>query len=207
MSSQTLLFHKYDFSAVCRNLPEQVKKAADELPDHELLDGTAEEIAERLAEAHAIEVPALDLENVAPTEQEVDLDVSGDPRRMTFDHGGPCYVKATEISFRVPFTGDSKMFLCCPSTSTMNPPHADIEGNSVIVRIVRTDQDATAFRTAFDETIQSIEKYLDWLRSDVAQLPTAIRQAALARVQQRREKRKKDKSLIEDLGFGKPGSQ
>lgn len=200
MTSPNLLFHKYDFSEICRNVPVKVKKAADELSEQELMDGTEEEVAERLVNDHSIEVPLLNLEKLARTVEEVDQDVSHDPRRMMFDQTGPCYVKATQISFKVPFTGNSEVFFCRPSTWTLNPPRAEVEDDCIVISIIRTDHDKEAFQAAYNDTIQSIEKCLNTLRSDASQLKSQIRQAALTQVQQRLTKREKDKNLLEELG-------
>jgi len=203
------LFAKYDIGSTLRNGPARLVQSIDALSDAEILDGGQEKLVQRLVVDHLIAIPELHLDAVEPSQCEVDIDVSGDQTRMIYDRSRPSYIKGTEISFRVPFTGDPDVFRCQPSSYSLNPPHADIERDAIIVRVVRQDQNPQEFRKVFDYAINQINSALAQLRLDCAGLEKALQNAASARLIQRREKRQKDRELIDQLGFSqrKPSSK
>ena len=199
------LFSKYDFRSALRNAPAGLAKAIEELPDKNLFDDDQEKLVSELVADHLIQVPTLDLDGTKPSQREVEIDVSRDPhQRLMRDLSGPYYVKATEVSFRVPYNGDADVFRCRPSTYTLNPPYADIGADAIVIRVVRQDQTADEYRKEFDRTIAQIQESLERLRSDCAGLENTLRESAASHLAKRREKRQKDRSLIDDLGFGKP---
>lgn len=198
MTRQKLLFNEYDVHQVCRGLPEAIKKAADELSDSELMDGTTDEVVDRLVAAYAIEVPILGLESVQKSQDEVEIDVSNDPRRFTFGEG-PCYVKGTKVIWRVPFEGTPDLFHCRPSSYMLNGIHGKVDGHMLIIEVTRTDHDANAYKKEYDDTVHSIQSYLSTLRADTASLTDQLRSVAFARVQQRRDKRDRDQGLLNEL--------
>jgi len=57
------------------------------------------------------------------------------------------------------------------------------------------------------QALAKIETYLQRLRNDMSGLEDRLRQTAKARIDQRREKRKKDASLVDQMGFPKRGSR
>jgi len=199
------LFCTYDFSAAVRGAPAKLAQAIDRLDEAQLFQSDQDKLLGDLIDEHRINVPALDLGAVERSQREVDIDLSHDPREQFMrDLRGPYYVKATEVSFRVPFHGDKDVFYCRPSSFSLNPPYADIESEAVVVRVVRRDQNAEEFRKSFDSTIAQIKQALDQLRHDCVGLEDKLKNLAITQLAKRREKREKDRSLIDDLGFRKP---
>lgn len=204
MNDHDRLFAKFDISDVLRNQQTQLAKAIDELNDGRLLEGDQAQLIEDLVAAHLIAVPVLDVAATKPTQREIDIDVSRDPNRFFFDRSSPFYVKGTEVCFEVPCKGDAEVFQYRPSVYSMNSIRAEVQDGEIVIRVVRQDQNSAEFRKAFDATILQIQEKLTQLRSDCAGLENALRQAASARLAQRRTKREKDRGLIDALGFGKP---
>jgi hypothetical protein len=204
MDHVELLFAKYDFHSALRNAPLQLVKAIEGMTDSELEDAAS---IDTLVAAHSITVPVLDTDAVTPSEHEVDVDVRHDPGRFVLDRNRACYVKMTAIDFRVPFRGEADVFRCRPSTFSMNPPRAQIDDSAIVVRVVRQDHNASEYRKEFDRIIGEIKRGLEQLRADSVGLEKTLRETASTHLARRREKRQKDRGLIDGLGFGKPRSE
>jgi len=209
MRDREPLFQKYDFAANVRHAPEKLAAAVDELSDDQLMTDDVDRLIDRLVQDHMFEIPVLSPERVETDEGEVQIEISHDPRRAIFRHDGPVYVKATEYRFYVPYTGQRDAFFCHPSSYDFSPPYADVEKNEIVIRVTKHDdrQDAAAIRKEFEQALAKIETYLQRLRNDMSGLEDRLRQTAKARIDQRREKRKKDASLVDQMGFPKRGSR
>ena len=209
MRDRESLFCKYDFPGNVRLAPEKLSTAVEQLPDGELMATNLDPLVDRLVRAHMFEIPTLSPDKVETDEGEVQIDVSHDPHRVMFGRNGPVYIKATEYRFYVPFKGQKDAFLAKPSTWNMNPPYADVEEKEIIIRVVKhqDSQDAAAIRKEFEQVLAKIETNLQRLREDMNGLEDRLRQTAKSRIEQRREKRKKDASVVEQMGFPKRGSR
>lgn len=209
MQDREPLFQKYDFAANVRQAPERLAAAVDELSDAALMTDNVNELIDRLVRDHMFEVPVLSPDKVETDEGEVQIDVSHDPRRAIFRHDGPVYIKATEYRFYVPYVGQRDAFFCHPSSFDFSPPYADVEQGEIVIRVTKHDerQDAAAIRKEFEQVLAKIETYLQRLRSDMSGLEDRLRQMAKDRIEQRRQKRQKDASLVDQMGFPKRGSR
>jgi hypothetical protein len=198
------LFSKHDFNAVLNNASEGIKQTVDALPDNELMDTDLDGLIKRLTIKHGITVPTLDLDGITIDEAEVDIDVSRNPS-YGFDHDRSHVVKRTEFRFYVPYSGETDVFYCRPSQYSMNFPQAEIRSNEIVVCIIQHDlkADSAAIRKEFDKTISQISEHIDRLRSDASGLEANLKQAATARIIQRRQKRQQDADTASGLGFPK----
>ncbi len=210
MRDREPLFNKYDFPANVRQAPEKLATAVDALPDSALMTDNVDPLVERLVRDHMFEIPVLSPDKVETDEDEVQIDVSHDPRRALFrHHDGPVYIKATEYRFYVPYVGQRDAFHCHPSSYDFSPPYADVEQSEIVIRVTKHDerQDAAAIRKEFEQVLAKIQTYLQRLRSDMNGLEDRLRQTAKDRIEQRRQKRQKDASLVDQMGFPKRGSR
>lgn len=196
------LFNDFDVHNVRRGLLDAAKKAVNELSDDQLMAGSIEEVAERLVASFTPAVPELDLERAKPNQREVDFDVRHDPLRLVLDRSQPCYVKATEVSVKVPFIGDADFFRCQPSTFSNISPRGIVDDDHIIVAVTRTDHNKDAVQESIKGEIDAIQRYLNNLRNDVRDIPKQVEQMVLPEIQRRREKREKDRGLIDGLDFG-----
>ena len=83
----------------------------------------------------------------------------------------------------------------------MNPPRGCIRQNELVLRYERTDHDAEAIKSSFDNELGRIRQCLDWMSNNVAQFNDSLRASAKSHVEQRRDKLLKDRGLVSALGF------
>ena len=66
----------------------------------------------------------------------------------------PFYVPGTtKVEITIPFTGEADAFNIQPTSYTMNPPKADIKGQSLVIEILGTNLQSDQVRPSIDRTI------------------------------------------------------
>jgi hypothetical protein len=134
-------------------------------------------------------------------QNEASIDVSQDLFRIVFDRSGPFYVKGNGVSFFVPFEGDKELFKCQPSTYTMNPPLGLIRENELVLHYDRTDHNAEAIKSTFQNDLGRIRQYLQWMSDNVSQFNQSLGDRVKSHIEERRSKLLKDQGLVSALGF------
>src|SRR4051812_49183897 len=111
MHRRNALFAEYDFASAVSNAPRKLAEAIDKLSDDQLFRSDTEGVLDRVVNDHLITVPVLDVAATKASQREIDVDLSDDPReRFMRDLSGPYLVKATEVTFRVPYKGEADVF-------------------------------------------------------------------------------------------------
>jgi len=196
-----LLFAGPSIFDVLENQKHALKDEVNHLESATLESVPQQEIVRDVAARHKIEVPVLEEERAYITHDEVDVDVSQDPMRLIFDRSEPFYVRGVEITFCVPFRGDPDFFQIQPSTFTLNPPVGEIQENEIRLSYTRTDNNAEAARSDYDQTLRNIKQYLEWLRASVEDFNSKIGQEIETVVGQRRQKLNATAGMIAAIGL------
>lgn len=186
------LFCKYDLRSVMDNQTRAMVAAIDEMEGKRLLSRSADAWAEELAAKYSITPITLDESGITVDQQEAEVEVSRDFGRASFDRTRPFHIKGVSVSFFVPFAGEEDLFLCQPSTYTLNPPHGHVEGKALVVSFTRTDHDAAAMKAEFERQLGSIKGYLETIARDLDPFNAGLRGVAKERVERRMEKIRKD---------------
>lgn len=130
-----------------------------------LLNEKEEEVLAEFVKKFELKVPELNEAGVTVIDREMDVDVSWDRRRF-LSQPGPFYVKGTEITFHVPFTGDGSLFKVQPTTFTLSPPRGEVRGQELLlVYQFPNDTPPVDLKAEFGRDLQKIESYLQNLRS------------------------------------------
>jgi len=165
-----LLFSEIDIHDVLREQKQEkqaLKNAVASAPESfgSLSD---QEVVDQFVRQFDIEIPALNESEMTMTEREVEIDVSGDPRRVFFDHSGPFYVKGTAVDVHIPFTGESIFFKVRPSTFSLSPPRGSIRGRELVIE----------FRFAVDVPPPDLKKSLHAVITDIKQQLIRLEESA-----------------------------
>jgi TIR domain-containing protein len=166
------------------------------------LEGSSQqEIVHALSTKYKIEVPVLEEDKAQVSHREVDVDVSQDPMRLILDRSQPFYLKGVQITFNVPFRGHPNFFQIQPSTFNLNPPSGQIRDREILLVYTRTDNDAAAVRSEYDQTLRSIKQHLDWLRASAEEFNTKIGSQVEVLVSQRRQQLKAAAGMVAAIGL------
>ena len=129
------------------------------------------------------------------------IDVSRDFRRVVFDRNTPFYIPGTRVTFYVPFTGDSDLFHCQPSTRSLNPPRATVRSNELVFTYDLTGDRMTQVKESFEETLDRTKTEVGRVNADVASFNASLAQNARQALNARREKLLQDRNLVESIGY------
>jgi hypothetical protein len=122
MTLPDLIFHGQWLSDGLRGQEQQLNEAAAAIPADHALSASVDELVAELVERFRVEPLVFDWEAMTVSSKDTRIDVSGDWDRAIFDRGSPFYLDGTELTFHIPFTGESDLFKFEPSTHTLSPP-------------------------------------------------------------------------------------
>jgi len=196
-----ILFHGKDLRRVLEFQEQTMFQEIEDIEGNRLLNTSVVDLCEYFEKEYAVESIQLNTEQITVDHAEAQIDVSRDPLRDVRDRTRPAYIKGTSISYFVPFEGNPELFKCRPSSFTLNPPQASIDGNEVVLTYPRLDHDKAAIEADFRSDLSAIEKYLNWINAGVQAFDESIKDKARVRLEARREKLLKDQGLVADLGF------
>ncbi len=200
MPSQLLFFNADIFSLLIQQ-QEQLKEEVNCLDSHALQKISEQELVHNLATRYKLEMPVLEEDKAYTDYREVDIDVSGDPMRMIFDRGRPFYLKGTEITFFLPFKGDGNLFYIRPQTFSTNPPRGEVEGQEIKLTYRRTDNNAEAVKSEYQQTLGSIKQHLGWLEASVSDFNSKIGSQVQTLINERKQKLVAAAGMMEAIGL------
>lgn len=185
-----LLFSPGDLSATLRAHSEKAVVAARKIPANRSLKAPIEDLVEELYDEYSVTPVKLDLDAArSPGAKDKEITVDGwDGRRAD--------VPGTRVEWRIPFTGDSDLFKFRPSQFTLNPPRADVRGQTLVLSHEgRAPLDAEKVKSELDRTLKDVQKYLGSQRTQIEQFNKQLRENLKSAIQQRREKVLADREL------------
>lgn len=201
MYSQRLLFSEHDLQAVMEATKAKMLQEIEAYPANQLLNTSIDDLAKYFAAKFEITPVRIIEDQVAVDPQETKVDVSRDPSRFIRNRDRPFYISGTLITLYIPFEGDPNIFMCRPSTFTLNPPHGRINGNTLELSISLTDHNAQAVKGELERLLGSVREYLGWATRDLTSFNATLKDVARQHIEARRQKLLNDQGLVASLGF------
>jgi hypothetical protein len=201
MERDHVLFSGGELYAVIAQRGDDLKAAVDQLSPEQVLNIALDALCDNLEDRFRLDTPTLRTDEIQAEVEDAQVDGSRDATRAIFDRTRPFYVPGTTITFTVPFDGDAELFRFRPNSYDHNPPHAHVGNGMLSIIATRTDHDATAAKAEFERTLQSIQTWLDRVRSMTDPFNAGLRQTAMTRLQRRRQKVLNDSKMADNLGY------
>lgn len=197
-----LLFNEIDIYAVMEEQKRSLKIAVAAAP--ELMASIPdEEVIATFVKRFEVEVPTLLEGEVSISEEEIDLDISGDPRRMIFDRNRPFYIKGTELTVHVPFHGEKIFFRVKPSIFSLSPPRGIVlDGELQLKFTFPNDSPPADLKSNLDRAMLDVKQHLQRLRDSAAQLHSELPGLVTHAWQQRKSQFVSKTQVV--LGLGLP---
>jgi hypothetical protein len=198
-----LLFFKGDLHSVMEHQKTTMLNEIKSLDKTTVLGNDLDSLAAKFAERFSGKVPILRESEGEADHDEVDIDVSRDPRRMAyfFNDGEPVYVKATRLKIWVPFDGDAAFFAIRPSTFNMNPPRGEVRGSSIACVIVDDNLTEESLDRAFGEWLRDVNQYLAWHRDGLGQFNSNLVGLARSALDARRQQLQSTENILTGLNI------
>lgn len=201
MTRDNLLFAKCDWFSVEKHQMNQLKEEIGAYDGNSLLNTSVDDLSDYFADKYSIDVPLLHRDAIVADQRETKVDMSHDFRYIPSFDGRPIMIDGSTIEITVPFTGDGQLFEVRPTTYSMNPPRANVRGNTLILQFTGVNQSAEQVKPGIEKALSDIETHLDRLRKSAGTLNASLRSTATQAIEARREKLLANQNLVSSLGF------
>ena len=116
------LFRDTDMGDVVAWQEQAMSKEIGSLSEDRVLNSPPGELCDYFVEKYRIDPVEIEEAGIEVDYRDAQIDVSQRVEYGVFDRSMPTFVTGTRIIFFVPFSGDSALFNCRPSTFGLNPP-------------------------------------------------------------------------------------
>jgi hypothetical protein len=192
-----LLFNKTSIFNVLQHRKDQFKEAFKRVSNAEM-DGDTPGVVARLVEQFSIRVPVLDDANKFARTKETQVDISRDPRHRIFGMSQPFHISGTEVTFVIPFTGDTAAFDVQPTSFNSSPPFGEVHKGELHLIYTLADTQFNVEAEA-ERNIAQIKRYLDNMRPSAEQLKGELEQLAASLIERRKQERGTHAQIIAGL--------
>lgn len=180
-----------------QSISESVLRAADDA-----------ELTDQLAEDLKIVPLRLDQQNQTMRREEVQVDVTGDPRRFGFPDGRRLMVPGLKVTVSIPYVGYDQLWGLQPSTYRLSGPRGIVRPQRGVDRGVLelvieqpSDEPLENIKTELQRRIEDISFFIDSQSRDLAGFDGTMRQHIGTALTQRRSRLKKHDGLADLLGI------
>jgi hypothetical protein len=203
VGEREMLFNKYSVLDVLPSQKQKLKAKIQSFKADYLLNASEQDLVASLVEESTLTVPTIDESNIQMDYREKQIDVSGDPNRMFFDHHGPFYVAGTEFTFMLPFAGDAAFFDVQPQNFTYSSSgsRAVVHNNEIHFTYAATNLNPDGAKREFQNELQVIEQNLQNLKSAVVRHNSELEREIRQQVTQRKQKLLNDAHMASSLGY------
>ena len=198
-----MLFNTYSILNVLSAQKQKLKETIQSLKADYLLNVSEQDLIASLVEEFTLNVPTIDESKIEMDYREKQIDVSGDPNRMFFDHHGPSYIAGTEFTFILPFLGDAGFFDVQPQNFTYSSSgsRAVVHNNELHFTYAGANLDAESAKREFKNEAQLIKQNLQNLQVAVDRHNGELEQEIQQQVTQRKQKLLNDAQMAASVGY------
>ena len=87
--------------------------------------------------------------------------------KMIRDRSRPFYLKGTQVTVRIPFTGNRELYYCRPSTFNYNPPSGRVGDAHLELSFEQLEADVEQLKAEYERVLHSVNQYCGWIRTDL----------------------------------------
>ena len=156
-TDQLQLFGRAHLSDALRNHTSQISQRVQAIAESVLRARSDEEIVSELTEELKIVPLEIFRDCATMTREEIQLDVSGDPRRDIFPSGRKVLIPGVKVVVSIPYRGDKELWYLQPNSFQCSSPRGTIHATP------NSDEGilAIALKQPADEPLEQIKTMLD----------------------------------------------
>lgn len=207
-TDQLQLFGRAHLSDALRNHTSQIPRRVQAIAESVLRARSDEEIASELSEEFKIVPLEIFRDRATMAREEIQLDVSGDPRRDIFPSGRRVLIPGVKVVVSIPYRGDKQLWHLQPNSFQLSSPrgtvHATPNSNEGILAIALkqpADEPLEQIKTMLDSRIRDIEFFLNSQRADLAGYDAQLQRNIMTAVADRRTRLARHDDLSSLLGI------
>lgn len=201
-----LLFSEYDLRDSLQNQLDSVGDKVRSIDPARFDTNTDDFLAASVASELVVSQLELLEDEISVSSRDAKVDVSRDPNRDFFEPG-PHYVDGLEVTYHLPYVGESQLLRSQPSQFTLNPPRAVIGSDELTFPYDQADRAVAATKTKFEEDLTSLKRWLPRVNEQVAEYNASLESRISGLVKRRREELTKTKDDLAGLGYAVDGDK
>lgn len=172
-------------------LDERRQKAVghvQSLPPDQVLSVPEADLVQQIVAIYKADPPKLKLEDKY-THGAMDVAI--------LDRSLPAYVPGTRMEVRIPFEGDSELFLLRPSRWKTVFPRGRVEGQELVIahQVPAYSMDPSQFQQEIDRKLELVQDYLQWVLEDCRGFNDQLERDVARAIEQRKQKVLQDRNL------------
>ena len=195
------LFREFDLRAFLDGISQTMYGEIASLSEEQVLNTSSDDLSNYFVEKHRIEPAAIDESGITQERSDSEIEVSGRIDFGVLDRNSPAFVPGTRITLFVPFSGDSLLFRCAPSTFSLGTPRGEVRSRELVLIYDWIAPDIPGAKREIERDLQQIKTHLSRIETQVNEFNSTLRQKADQEIAARREKLLRDRGVVESLGF------
>jgi hypothetical protein len=196
------LFSEADMYDVIENLKQRAKQDVDSLDEDSVLNTSSTDLVEHFVTKYQLDVPVLHEDGIyVESRGEASIDVSGDPFRDTRTLRSPPYLRGSQVTIAVPFSGEPELFRYRPNQYTTNPPRATVTTDELHLTYTGIQLSSEQVKGQYTADVGAISQWLAWMRSQAEPYNAELEAIVRTALDQRRQKILSDRNMVESLGL------
>ena len=202
MSRSDLLFYGKDLGALIRGYETTIKEEVGGWDRNRILASSESDLVTYLVYKYSLDPPRLLREQInIENEGEAKIDVNGRFEYGILDRGSPHFVPGSFVTVAIPFEGDGDLFGFQASTYGFNPPRGLVSGSNVLISFQDVKLDAKRTREEIDATVDRIDEYLGWAKTDCSEWNGRVASVAEQCVRYRKDRLLEQADMVTALGL------
>ena len=202
MSRSDLLFDGNRLGDLIDQCETEIKRDVEHWDRNRVLSSSESDLITYLVDKYSLDPPQLLRDQIhIENEGEAKINVSGRFEYGIWDSSDPHYVPGSFVTVAIPFEGDGNLFEFQASTYTFNPPRGRISDSNVLISFQGVKLNAERTRKEIDDTVEQIEKHLEWIRNDCSQWNGRIASVAEQCVRHRKNRLLEQADMVSSLGL------
>jgi len=178
----------------------KIKEEIFNFDKERILNENPEDLEKHFGNKYTLHSPVLRKDEKYLLEpKEIDIDVSRDQNRITFNRSEPFYIKGTLITVVVPFNGDADLFNYRPPTYSLSIPQGIIYRNELHLEYRLTEYNPESLENEITRDIQQIESHLNWAKNAIDNFNTSLKDFINNLIEERKKKIIESKEFINKL--------
>ena len=200
--NRRLLFHEQDLRNYIDPYKQEMLEEISSYEKDALLNTPTDELARYFADKYTFPFTELDESEISVSESETKIDISQNSGYMITDRSRPFYTDGTEVTVKVPFTGQRQFLFCNPNQAWMAPAvEGDASNKEIFFTISKLPANLEDFKPDIARRISMIKERLEMMRGDVAGYNASLLSDAQQAIERRKAKLQENSSVVASLGF------
>lgn len=206
-----VLFSEFDLRAVLEAQRGRVKDLVMKIEPSRFEKESDEELAAVVASTLVVEPLVLLEDEISVSQKDAKVDVSHDFNRGIHDRSRPFYVDGVEVTYHVPYAGNSELWKCGPPGFDFNPPRAVLTPGELRFPYEQAEGDIAATKHSFVTDLGAIKQKLPEVNALVNEHNQSLESVVRRQVSGRRAVLGRKAADLSTLGYkireaGKPAS-